>query len=53
MNSAGIPRRIGNLFMAGCLVIGLCARSDAQSEQKIDVTIQDYTFVLTKQIPLI
>jgi plastocyanin len=38
--------------MAGCLVIGLCVQSAAQSEQRIDVTIQDYAFVLTKQIPL-
>jgi hypothetical protein len=47
-----VPRRIGKLFMAGCLVIGLCTQSTAQSEQRIDVAIQDYAFVLTKQIPL-
>jgi hypothetical protein len=52
MNSGEVSRRIGKLLMAGCLVIGLCAQSAAQSEQRIDVTIQDYTFVLTKQIPL-
>ena len=52
MNIGAVPRGIGKLFMAGCLVIGLCVQSAAQSEQRIDVTIQDYTFVLTKQIPL-
>jgi plastocyanin len=38
--------------MAGCLVLGIFAHTEAQSEQRIDVTIQDYAFVLTKQIPL-
>jgi hypothetical protein len=52
MNIGAVPRGIGKLFMAGCLVIGLCVQSEAQSEQRIDVTIKDYTFVLTKQIPL-
>ena len=52
MNIGKVPRRIGKLFMAGCLVIGLCTQSTAQSEQRIDVAIQDYAFVLTKQIPL-
>lgn len=47
-----VSRRIGEVFMAGCLVVGLFAHAGAQSEQRIDVTIQDYTFVLTKQIPL-
>ncbi|HJR76892.1 MAG TPA: hypothetical protein VJ805_07955 [Nitrospiraceae bacterium] len=51
--SIGAARRgFGKLFMAGGLVIGLCIQSAAQSEQRIDVTIQDYAFVLTKQIPL-
>ncbi len=47
-----VSRRIGEVFMAGCLIVGLFANAGAQSEQRIDVTIQDYTFVLTKQIPL-
>ncbi|HET6674639.1 MAG TPA: cupredoxin domain-containing protein [Nitrospiraceae bacterium] len=47
-----VSRRIGEVFMAGCLVLGLFAHTNAQSEQRIDVTIQDYAFVLTKQIPL-
>jgi cupredoxin-like protein len=47
-----VSGRIGEVFMAGCLVVGLFAHAGAQSEQRIDVTIQDYTFVLTKQIPL-
>ncbi|MEX5217319.1 MAG: cupredoxin domain-containing protein [Nitrospiraceae bacterium] len=47
-----VSRRIGEVFMAGCLIVGLFAHAGAQSEQRIDVTIQDYTFVLTKQIPL-
>ena len=51
MIPACIRRRIGETFMAGCLVVGLFAQSGAQSEQRIDVTIKDFTFV-TKQIPL-
>ena len=51
MTPAYIRRRIGETFMAGCLVVGLFAHSGAQSEQRIDVTIKDFTFV-TKQIPL-
>lgn len=47
-----VSRRIGEVFTAGCLIVGLFAHAGAQSEQRIDVTIQDYTFVLTKQIPL-
>ena len=52
MTSVRTHRRIGEVLMAGCLVVGLLAQSAAQPEQRIDVTIQDYTFVLTKQIPL-
>jgi hypothetical protein len=52
MNIGKAPRRIGKLFMAGCFVIGLSTQSTAQPEQRIDVAIQDYAFVLTKQIPL-
>ena len=52
MDSGRGSRRIGKLFMAGCLVIGLCTQSAAESEQRVEVTIRDYTFVLTKQIPL-
>ena len=47
-----IGRGIGEVLLAGCLVVGLFAHSGAQSEQTIDVTIKDYAFVLTKQIPL-
>jgi plastocyanin len=52
MKSMWIPRMIGVVLAAACLVVGLFAHSGAQSEQRIDVAIQDYTFVLTKQIPL-
>ena len=52
MNIGKVPRRIGKLFMAGCFVIGFSTQSTAQPEQRIDVAIQDYAFVLTKQIPL-
>ena len=51
MTTARVHRRIGEVFMAGCLVVGLFAHSGAQSEQRIEVTIKDFTFV-TKQIPL-
>ena len=51
MIPACIRRRIGETFMAGYLVVGLFAHSGAQSEQRIDVTIKDFTFV-TRQIPL-
>jgi plastocyanin len=52
MKSIGARRRIGEILMAGYLVVGLFAHSEAQPEQRIDVTIKDYAFVLTKQIPL-
>jgi hypothetical protein len=53
MTIAGtVFRRIGKPFIVGCLVIGFCTQSPAQSEQQIEVMIKDYTFVLTKQIPL-
>ena len=52
MSVSVVSRRIGEALMAGCMVVGLFAQTGAQSEQRIDVTIQDYAFVLTKQIPL-
>ena len=52
MRSSGVSRSIGKLFMAGCLVIAVCAQSAAETEQRVEVTIQDYAFVLTKQLPL-
>jgi hypothetical protein len=52
MKSIDARRRIGEILMTGCLIVGLFAYGEAQPEQRIDVTIQDYTFVLTKQIPL-
>ena len=52
MTSIRIHQRIGEVLLAACLVIGLFAHSEAQPEQRIDVTIKDYAFVLTKQIPL-
>ena len=52
MNSGLVHRRIGEVFIAACLVAGLFSHSVAQPEQRIDVVIQDYTFVLAKQIPL-
>jgi plastocyanin len=47
-----IGQRVGELLLSTCLVLGLFAHSGAQPEQKVDVTIKDYAFVLTKQIPL-
>jgi hypothetical protein len=52
MKSMWVPRTIGVVLVAACLVVGLFAHSEAQPEQRIDVAIQDYTFVLSKQIPL-
>jgi hypothetical protein len=52
MGSSGVSRRVGKLFMAGCLIIGLCTQSVAETEQRVEVTIQDYAFVLTTQLPL-
>ena len=51
MTTACVRRRMGEVFMAGCLVVGLFAHSGAQSEQRIEVTIKEFAFV-TKQIPL-
>ena len=51
MTPACILRRIGEFFVAVCLVVGLFPQSGAQSEQRIEVTIKDFTFV-TKQMPL-
>lgn len=51
MTTACVHRRVGEVLMAGCLVVGLFAHGAAQSEQRIEVTIKDYIFV-TKQIPL-
>jgi hypothetical protein len=44
-------RRFTETFLAGLLLIGLFAESEAQSEQRIDVSIKEFTF-LTKQVPL-
>ena len=44
-------RRMTGIILAGLLMMGLFARSEAQSEQRIEVSIKDFTF-LTKQIPL-
>lgn len=38
--------------LGGCLVIGLAAQTDAQTEQRIDVRIHDFTFIAT-QAPLL
>ena len=45
------PRRLTEAIVAGLLLMGLLAQSEAQSEQQIEVTIKDFTFV-TKQVPL-
>jgi plastocyanin len=42
---------IGKLGTAACLFLALLAPATAQVEQRIEVTIKDYTFV-TKQVPL-
>jgi plastocyanin len=39
------------LLLAACFVLALCTQGGAQAEQRIEVTIKDFTF-LTKQIPL-
>jgi plastocyanin len=52
MTSIRAHQRIGEVLLAAWLVLGLFLHSEAQSEQKVDVTIKDYAFVLTKQIPL-
>jgi plastocyanin len=52
MTSIRVHQRIGEVLLAAWLVLGLFLHSEAQSEQKVDVTIKDYAFVLTKQIPL-
>ncbi|MCE3223096.1 MAG: putative Blue copper protein [Nitrospira sp.] len=41
----------GRLWLAACFVLALCSQGGAQAEQRIEVTIKDFTF-LTKQIPL-
>lgn len=51
MNRAGICREIKKLFLLSCLVVGSFVPSQAQSEQRIEVSIKDFTFV-TKQVPL-
>lgn len=38
--------------LGGCLVIGLAGQTDAQTEQRIDVRIRDFTFMAT-QAPLV
>lgn len=39
------------VLIAGCLVLGPGSQTDAQTEQRVDVTIRDFTFVAT-QAPL-
>ncbi len=39
------------VWLAACFVLALCSQSGAQAEQRIEVTIKDFTFV-TKQVPL-
>lgn len=41
----------GRMWLAGCFVLALCTQGGAQAEQRIEVTIEDFTFV-TKQVPL-
>ncbi|MDF0652462.1 MAG: hypothetical protein P0121_13445 [Nitrospira sp.] len=40
------------LVLGGCLAVGLAAQTDAQTEQRIDVRIHDFTFIAT-QTPLV
>jgi len=42
---------IYQILMVACLIGSLFAQSHAQSEQKIEVTIKEFSFV-TKQVPL-
>ena len=49
--TSDFPRRVTETIVAGFLIFGLLAQSEAQSEQQIEVTIKDFTFV-TKQVPL-
>ncbi len=39
------------LVLAGCLTAGVLAQAGAQIEQRVEVTIKDFTFI-TKQVPL-
>mgnify|MGYP001267335012 CR=1 FL=1 len=41
----------GRMVLAGCFLLALCTQGGAQAEQRIEVTIKDFTF-LTKQVPL-
>lgn len=44
--------RLGKgMLIAGSLFVSLLAQAGAQSEQRVDVTIKDFTFI-TKQVPL-
>ena len=42
---------MGRLALGACLSVALFAQATAQSEQRIEVTIKDFTFI-TKQVPL-
>ena len=44
-------RRMTGTTLTGLLMMSLFAQSEAQPEQRIDVSIKDFTF-LTKQVPL-
>lgn len=50
-NRAGAARWAKKSLVAGILLVSLFARAGAQSEQRVDVTIKDFTFV-TRQVPL-
>ncbi|HJT21619.1 MAG TPA: hypothetical protein VJ746_14170 [Nitrospira sp.] len=39
------------LLVVGCLAIGITPQTDAQTEQRVDVRIRDFTFIAT-QAPL-
>lgn len=43
---------VKELMLSGCLTIGLMTSTDAQTEQKVDVRIRDFTFIAT-QAPLV
>jgi len=44
-------RWMGRLALGACLSLVLFAQATAQPEQRIEVTIKDFTFI-TKQVPL-
>ena len=44
-------RWVGRAALGACLSVALLAQATAQPEQRVEVTIKDFTFI-TKQVPL-